>query len=66
MSESLKKRGIRSQGPFPFFNNKMEHPHVKYSLLFLVVLGTFKLARTKITQLPESYVTSDKHNVRLI
>ena len=29
MSESLKKKGIRSQGPFLFFNEKMEHPHVK-------------------------------------
>ena len=24
-----KKKGIWSQGPFPFFNNKMEHPPVK-------------------------------------
>ena len=67
MSESLKKKkGIRFQGPFPFFKNKMEHLRVKCSLLFLIFLVTFKLARTKITQLPESYVTSDKHNVRLI
>ena len=30
MSESLKKKGIRSQGPFFFFfNNKMEHPHIE-------------------------------------
>ena len=30
MSESLKKKGIRSQVPFPFFfNNKMEHPRVE-------------------------------------
>ena len=29
MSESLKKKGIRSQGPFPFLNNKMEHPRIK-------------------------------------
>ena len=29
MSESLKKKGIRSQGPFPFFNNKMEHPRIE-------------------------------------
>ena len=36
MSESLKKKGIRSQGPFPCFNNKMEHPNVKYSLLFFI------------------------------
>ena len=48
MSESLKKKGIRSQGPFPFFNNKMEHPHVKCSLLLLTVLVTSKLAPTKL------------------
>ena len=49
MSESLKKKKIiRSQGPFPFFNNKMEHPHVKYSLLLLIVLVTSKLAPTKL------------------
>ena len=29
MSESLKKKGIRSPGPFPFFNNKMEHPRIE-------------------------------------
>ena len=44
MSESFKKKKeIRSQGPFPFFNNKMEHPHVKCCLLFLIVLVTSKL-----------------------
>ena len=48
MSESLKKKGIRSQGPFPFFNNKMEHPHVKCSSLLLIVLVTWKLAPTKL------------------
>ena len=53
MSESLKKRGIRSQGPFPFFNNKMEHPHVKCSLLFLIVLVTSKLAPTKLLGCPK-------------
>ena len=66
MSESLKIKRNPVSGPFSFFNNKMEHLRVKCSLLFLIVLGTFKLARTKITQLPESYVTGDKHNVRLI
>ena len=25
----IKKKGIRSQGPFPFFNNKMEHPRIE-------------------------------------
>ena len=25
----IEKKGIRSQGPFLFFNKKMEHPHVK-------------------------------------
>ena len=53
MSESLKKKGIRSQGPFPFFNNKMEHPHVKCSLLFLIVLVTSKLAPTKLLGCPK-------------
>ena len=48
MSESLKKKGIRSQGPFPFFNNKMEHPRVKCSLLLLIVLVTSKLAPKKL------------------
>ena len=37
-----KKKGIRSQGPFPFFN-KMEHSLVKCSLLLLIVLVTSKL-----------------------
>ena len=54
MSESLKKKGIRSQGPSPFFNNKMEHLRVKCGLLFFIILVTTKLARTKITELPES------------
>ena len=53
MSESLKKKGIRSQGPFPFFNNEMEHPHVKCSLLFLIVLVTSKLAPTKLLGCPK-------------
>ena len=53
MSESLKKKGIRSQGPFPFFNNKMEHPHVKCSLLFLIVLVTSKLPATKLLSYPK-------------
>ena len=48
-----KKKGIRSQGPFPFFNNKMEHPHVKCSLLFLIVLVTSKLAPTKLLGCPK-------------
>ena len=43
MSDSLKKKGIRSKGPFPFFNNKMEHHHIKYSSLLLIVLVTSKL-----------------------
>ena len=54
MSESLQKKGIRSQGPSPFFNNKMEHLRVKCGLLFFNILVTTKLARTKITELPES------------
>ena len=53
MSESLKKKGIRSQGPFPCFNNKMEHPNVKYSLLFFIVLVTSKLAPTKLLGCPK-------------
>ena len=53
MSESLKKRGIRSQGPFPFFNNKMEHPHVKGSLLFHIVLVASKLGPTKLLSFPK-------------
>ena len=53
MSESFKKKGIQSQGPFPFFNNKMEHPHVKGSLLFLIVLVTSKLAPTKLLGCPK-------------
>ena len=49
MSESFKKKeGIRSQGPFPFINNKLEHPLVKCSLLFLIVLVISKLAPTKL------------------
>ena len=43
MSESLKKKkGIRSQAPFPFFN-KMKHSRVKCSLLLLNFLVTSKL-----------------------
>ena len=53
MSESLKKKGIRSQGPFPFFNNKMEHPLVKCCLLFLIVLVTSKLAPKKLLGFPK-------------
>ena len=54
MSESLKKKkGIRSQGPFPSFNNKMEHPHVKGSLLFHIVLVTSKLAPIKLLSYPK-------------
>ena len=49
MLESFKKKkGIRSQGPFPFFNSKMEHPHVQCSVLFIIVLVTSKLAPTKL------------------
>ena len=66
MSESLKKKGIRSQGPFPFFNNKMEHPSCKMKLIISYCSRNFKATSNKITQLPETYVTSDKHNVRLI
>ena len=52
MSELLKKKKRNPvSGPsFPFFNNKMEHPHVKRSLIFLIVLLTSKLSN-KITQL---------------
>ena len=48
MSESLKKKesGLRALFLF-FFNKKMEHPHVKCSLLFLIVLSS-KLAPTKL------------------
>ena len=53
MSESLKKKGIWSQGPSPCFNTKMEHPHVKCSLLFLIVLATSKLAPTKLLGCPK-------------
>ena len=53
MSESLGKKGIQSQSPFPCFNNKMEHPHVKYNLLFLIVLVTSKLAPTKLLGCPK-------------
>ena len=53
MSQPLKKKEIRSQGPFPFFNNKMEHPHVKCSLLFLIVLVASKLAPTKLLGYPK-------------
>ena len=46
-----------------------EHPHVKYSLLLLIVAYcscNFQASSDKITQWPEIYVTSHKHNVRLI
>ena len=50
MSESLKKKkkefGLRAL--FLFFNSKMEHPHVKCSLLLLIVLVTSKLGPTKL------------------
>ena len=54
MSESLKKKVIRCLGPFPFFNNKINF------------CSFFQASSNKITRLPESYVTSDEHNVRLI
>ena len=41
-----KESGLRAL--FLFFNNKMEHPHVKYSLLLLIVLVTSKIAPTKL------------------
>ena len=54
LSESLKKKnkefGFRSL--FFFFSNKMEHPQVKCSLLFLIVLVTSNLARTKLLSWP--------------
>ena len=46
MSESSKESGLGAL--FLFFNNKMEHPHVKCSLLLLIVLVTSKLAPTKL------------------
>ena len=66
MSESLNKKRNPVSGPFSFFKNKMEHLRVKRSLLFLIFLVTFRLSRTKTTQLRESDAASDKHNVRLI
>ena len=66
MSESLKKKRNPVSGPFSFFKNKMEHLRVKCILLFLIFLVTFRLSRTKTTQLRESDAASDKHNVRLI
>ena len=55
MSESLKKKKkrIQSQGPFTFSNNKTEHPHVKCSLFFLIVLVTSKLPPTKLLCCPK-------------
>ena len=41
MSESSKESGLRAL--FLFFNNKMEHPNVKCSLLLPIVLLTSKL-----------------------
>ena len=63
IEKEKKESGLRAL--FFFFNNKMEHPQIKSSLIFLIILVTSKLSH-KITQLPQSYVTSDKHNVRLI
>ena len=54
LSESLKKK-IRNlvSGPFFFFfSNKMEHPQIKCSLLFLIVLVTSNLARKKLLSWP--------------
>ena len=53
MSESLKKKGIRSQGPSPCFKNKMEHSPVKCRLLFLIALVTSKLAPKKLLSCPK-------------
>ena len=45
----LKKKESGLRAPFLFlFNNKMEHPHVKCSLLLLTVLITSKLAPKKL------------------
>ena len=55
MSESFKKKKWNPvSGPFSFFfNNKMDHPHVKCSLLFLIVLVISKLAPTKLLGCPK-------------
>ena len=46
---NAKKKRNPVSWPFSFFfNNKMEHPHVKCSLLLLIVLVTSKLAPTKL------------------
>ena len=67
MSESFLKKEIGLRALFLFFYNKLKHPHVKCSLLFLIVLTcNFQASSNKTTQLPESYVTSHKHNVILI
>ena len=46
--ETQKKKESGLMALFLFFNNKMEHPHVKCSLLLLIVLVTSKLAPTKL------------------
>ena len=49
ISESLKKKKESGLSVlFLFFNNKMEHPHVKCRLLLLIVLVTSKLAPTRL------------------
>ena len=49
----FKKRKSVS-GPFSFFfYNKLKHPHVKCSLLFLIVLVTSKLSPTKLLSYPK-------------
>ena len=45
MSESLEKKKKRNPVSGP---SEREHPHVKYSLLLLIVLVTSKLAPTKL------------------
>ena len=69
MSESLrrKKKGIWSQGPFPlFFFKQNGTPSCKMWPIISYFSCNFQASSKKITQLPKSYVTSDKHNVKLI
>ena len=61
-----KKKESGHRALFLFLITKWNTPSCKMKLIISYCSCNFEATSNKITQLPESYVTSDKHNVRLI
>ena len=61
-----KKKDSGLRALFLFLIAKWNTPSCKMKLFNSYCSCNFQASSNKITQLPESYVTSDKHNVRLI